>query len=67
VVELIASQVLDNELVVRLIRIEGLNHIIAITPGVFYRDVVLEPGAVGVASYVQPVARPPLAVMRRSQ
>src|SRR6202035_2849518 len=66
-IQLIASQLLDDELIVWLVLVEGLDHVIAITPGVLYGEVVLKAGTVGVASHIQPVAAPPLAVMRRGE
>src|SRR2546426_4484992 len=67
VIELVGGELLDDELVVRLVVIQGLDHVIAIAPCCRQIAIVLEARAVGVANDVQPVSSPTLAVMGRGQ
>src|SRR5690348_4333388 len=61
--KLVACDLLLHEPVVRLVIVKGLDHIIAITPGIWVIRVGLIAGAVRVSHHVQPVARPSLAVL----
>ena len=63
VFEQVAGKVLDDELIVGHVVIEGADHVIAIAEGV--QDLVVEfvSRRLGVPDQVQPVARPALAVM----
>ncbi len=66
-VQLIASQLLDDELVVGLVFVEGLDDVVAIAPGILYRDIEFEARAIRVAYDIQPVAPPALAIIRRRE
>ena len=65
VIELVARDLLADELVVRLVGVEGVDDVVAVAPGVGPVVVLLEPAGVRVARHVQPVAAPALAVVRR--
>src|SRR5207237_10314662 len=52
---------------VRLVRVEALDHVVAIAPGVGAVHVVLIPVGFGEAHDIEPVSTPLFAVMRRSQ
>ena len=56
-----------TKVVYGLSRLKRLDHVIAIPPCGDEKVVGLEPGRVGVAHQVQPVAAPTLAVARRSE
>ena len=66
-VELVARELLQNELRVRLVGVERLNHVVAIAPGVGIVVIVDMTPAVGVPGNIQPVAPPTLSIMRRGQ
>jgi hypothetical protein len=66
----VGRELLDDELVVRLVGVEGVDDVIAVGPGAVERldgAVALQPLGVGVAGGVEPVAGPALAVMRRGE
>ena len=62
--QLIARELLDDELIVRQITIERIDHPVSIEPDVAHR-IFLVAIRVRVACGIQPVATPALAVMRR--
>src|SRR5438552_2051145 len=63
ILQLVARYLLAEETVVRLIRIQAADHVIAITPGVRADQVLLQNAfAVGIPGSIEPVPRPPLAV-----
>ena len=65
--ESVAADVLDDELVVRQVDVEGADHVVAIAECV--GDVVVElvSGGLGVADQVEPVPGPALAVVRAGE
>ena len=65
--DFVARDLLADELIVALIRIEGTHHVVAITPGVAALVVIGEPGGIGVAGDVQPVLGHALSVVRGRQ
>ena len=65
VVQLVARDLLAQELVVRLVVVERVDDVVAVAPHVQADVVLLEPVGVGVARHVQPVAAPALAVVGR--
>ena len=56
---------LFQQQVVRLVVVECPHDVIAIAPCLWTVDVELETAGIGIANQVQPVARPPLPVLRR--
>ena len=58
---------LADELVVRLVVVERVDHVVAVAPRVRPRVVLLEARRVGVAGHVEPVPAPALAVVGRGQ
>ena len=66
-IEQVAGDLLDQQLIVRHIGIEGANQIIAVRVGVGNLEVVLVPVGFGEARQVEPMPGLSLAVMRRSQ
>src|SRR5262249_18289219 len=60
----VARELLDHELVVGKIGVEGADNIVAKTPGVVDVEIKLMPHGFGVADQIQPVAPPPLAIVR---
>src|SRR5688500_16631119 len=65
--QLIASELLADKLVVRLIGIERANHVIAKPPGLRTKLVPIKAIAVAVANHVEPQPRRVLAIAWRSQ
>ena len=65
--QFVAGDLLLDEAVVGLVRVEGLDHVIAVAPGIRAGFIGLEALAVGVAGEVEPVAAPALAVLRRGE
>ncbi len=63
----VAGDLLANELVVRLVAVERVDHVIAITPGVRIGDIARWAGRFGIAGDVEPVPAPALAERRRSE
>src|SRR5262249_4522869 len=61
----VASQLLDDELVIGQVAVESADQPVAPAPGERTAGVLLVAIAVGVARDIEPVPRPPLAVMRR--
>ena len=62
--DLVARDLLADELIVALIRVEGTHHVIPITPGVPSLVVIGEAGRIGVTGHVQPVLGHALSVVR---
>ena len=65
--DLVAGDLLADELIVALIRIEGTHHVIPITPGVPSLVIIGEAGGIGVAGHVEPVLGHALSVVRGRQ
>ena len=65
--QLVARDLLPHEAVVRLVRVEDCDHVIAIAPRVRAFGIQFEAIGVGVPDDVQPLRRPPLAIVRRRQ
>ena len=65
VIQFVACELLFNKLVIRFVFIECLDHVIAVTPGVFEIVIVFITGAIGKAGHIQPHARPAFSVVRR--
>ena len=65
--QFVAGELLQHEAVVGLVGVEGVDDVVAITPGVGAVVVGLVAVAVGVADEVQPVARPAFAVVRAGE
>jgi hypothetical protein len=66
--QLVARDLLDEKAIVRLVGVERLDDVIAVSPGVRPGQILLAlPLRVGVPGQVEPVAAPPLAVARRSE
>ncbi len=63
----ISRQMLQHELAVRDISIDGANDVIAILIGIGGRVIVLVATRLGIADQVEPVPAPALAEMRRRQ
>jgi len=61
-VELVAGDLLPDEQVVRLVAVERVDDVVAVTPRMRHVGVALVAGGVGVAGEVEPVARPAFAV-----
>ena len=60
-------ELFDDEFVERFVVIQRGDHVIAVTPGVEIRQVLVEAVGIGIAGNVQPVAPPALAIVRRCQ
>ena len=65
--QFVARNLLFLETVVRLVRIERPNDIVAIAPGIWPHLVALKALAVRVPRQIQPMARPPLPIPRTCQ
>ncbi len=69
--EFVAGELLGEEAIVRLVGIEGGNHVIAVLPLAFAHDdivrIAVEADRVGVAHDVKPVPAPALAEPRRRE
>ncbi len=63
VVELVASDLLTEELVVGLVLVKSVNYIVAIPPGVGTPVVHFEAGRVSIPRDIQPVPTPPHAIL----
>ena len=63
-IELVAGKLLDQELVVGFVLVQGPNDIVAIPPGQRFFAVALVTVALGEANNIQPVAGPALAILR---
>jgi len=59
----VAGDLFDDELVDRLVSVERADHVVAIPPGVAMGDVFIQTVGIGIASDVQPVPSPMLAVL----
>ena len=66
-VQFVTGQLLTNELIVRLVFVERLDHVVAILPGVGLDAIAFEGIGFGVANQVEPMASPTFAVVRRLQ
>ena len=66
-VELVARDLLPDEAIVGLVRVERLDQVVAVAVHLGPVHVELEPAGVRVADQIHPVARPALAVVRRGQ
>ena len=66
-VDFVAGELLFDEVGVRLVGVEALDHVIAIAPGVGPVHVVLIAVGLGEAHDIEPVAAPLFAVVRRSE
>jgi hypothetical protein len=65
--EEIARQLLDNELVERLVLVERLDDIITIPPSGGMGNILVHPVGIGIAGNIKPVAAPAFAVAGRFQ
>ena len=65
--EQVAGNLFDDEPIVRLVFIQGVDDVIAIPPGVAVRNVALFAGRFAEADDVEPVPAPPLAETGRGQ
>ena len=63
----VTGDVLAHELVVRHILVKGANHVIAIPPRLMFVVVVFVAVRLRITDQVQPMPRPPFAVMRRRE
>ena len=63
----VAGELLEDELVVRLVGVERGDDVVAVAPGVAVGDVLVQAVGVGVAGHVEPVPAPALAVARRGE
>src|SRR5437762_862569 len=63
--EFIARDLLADKSIIRLVGIEGVDHVIAIAPDIRTGLIFLKAFALGVTSQVQPMPGPALAVTRR--
>ncbi len=63
----IPGDLLAQKLVVRLVAIEGINHVVAIEVSLRHRVIRAVAGAIGIAHHIQPMPPPTLAVARRRQ
>ncbi len=61
----VTGNLLAYKLVIRLVGIERLNHVVAITIGLTDRIVRSVSSRVGIADQVQPVTAPALAILRQ--
>ena len=62
--QFVSGDLLHDELVVRLVFVEGTNDVVAVAPCVGALVVVRHAAGVGIAGDIEPVLRPALAVMR---
>ena len=63
----VSGKLLDEELVERLVGVERVHDVVAITPRVAIRDVLVQSVGVRVASHIQPVPPPSFTVLRRRE
>ena len=63
----IAGELLANELGERLVLVERAYHVVAISPRIFIRQIVLQSVRVGIARNVEPVPAPTFAKLRRRE
>src|SRR4051794_39087239 len=64
-VEFIPRNLFTDELIVRLVAVERLDYVVAVTPDVRPKFISLEPVSVCVPGNVEPHAAPALTVVRR--
>ncbi len=64
---LVAGDLLLHEAVVGLVVVEGVDHVVAIAPGIGTRSSALKPSLSAIARQVEPVPPPALAVLRRGE
>ena len=66
--QFVAGELLKQKSIVRLVGVEGANHVVAIAPSKRSRQMLLAFSlAIGVAGHVEPMTPPTLAVARRRQ
>ena len=65
VVQLVAGELLGDELVVRFVVVQGANHVVAITPYKGLGPVAFITVGLGVANQIEPMPAPAFAVVRR--
>ena len=65
--ELIDSQLLADKRCPRAVGVQGVDHIVAIRPGMIAPHIVLVAVRVGKVDRIEPVTSPPLPIPRRSQ
>src|SRR5262245_64425019 len=63
IIEFITGKLLDNETVIGLVLVKGLDDIIPVAPGIGDIKIVLIAGAIGITYDIQPEPAPPLAIM----
>ena len=63
----IPRDLLANELVERFVRVEGIDEVVAVAPGVLGENVVGGPDHVGIAGEIEPVPRPAFPVAFRGE
>ena len=61
--QLVSGELLEQKLVVRLVRIQGVDHVVAVPPLVFDEtdwrsEILVECHGVGIARHIEPVAPP---------
>lgn len=61
--EEVARELFAEELVDWLVGVEGVDDVVAVTPGVAVGDVFVESVGIGVADHVEPVSSPAFAVV----
>ena len=61
--EQIASHLFDEKPVERFIAVEGIHHVITVTPRVGVRGIFIQTVAVGIANNIQPMPRPTFTVL----
>ena len=65
--DLIAGDLFHDELIVRLVGVEGADDVVAIAQGIGIGDILVHAVGVGIASEIEPVPRPALAIMGRGE
>ena len=65
--QFITGKLLNHELVIGLVVVEGLDHIVAVPPGVWLVAVSFKTVGVGIANQIEPVPGPLLAIVRRGK
>ncbi len=63
----VASDLLENEFVERLVAIEGIDDVVPVTPSVPKHQAASATTALGEAGHIQPVPSPSLAKLRRTE
>src|SRR5262249_60051551 len=65
--DLVAGNLVQDELIVRQVPIKAANHVVPVAPRVGTLIIVRVAAGVGVSHYVEPMTRPALAVARRGE